>query len=88
MKRTLALVLTVLMLLCLVPAMAEGTEGKVNMFGWEIPDETIKFTAYMGNDNPDTVAKYAAQMHDYLVDNFNVTSRYWSMTTTLPSAWV
>ena len=72
MKRTLALVLALLMTLCLIPAVAEETGGKVNMFGWEVPEETITFTAYMGSDNPDTVAKNFAAMHDYLVENFNV----------------
>lgn len=72
MKRTLALVLSLMLILCAIPVVGEESGQKVNMFGWEIPEETIKFTAYMGSDNPDNVAKNFAQMHDYLLENFNV----------------
>ncbi len=71
MKRTLALILALTLALCLVPAFGEES-AKVNMYGWEIPEETITFTTYAGSDNPDTVAKNAAIMHDYLLENFNV----------------
>ena len=56
MKRTLALILALTLALCLVPAFGEES-AKVNMYGWEIPEETITFTTYAGSDNPDTVAK-------------------------------
>ena len=71
MKKTLALLLALMMLLSVAAACAE-TAPKVNKFGWEIPDETIKFSVYIGSDNPDTLAKHTPAMHDYLLENFNV----------------
>lgn len=71
MKKTLALLLALMMLLGVAAACAETTP-KVNKFGWEIPDETIKFSVYIGSDNPDTLAKHTPAMHDYLLENFNV----------------
>jgi ABC-type glycerol-3-phosphate transport system substrate-binding protein len=46
--------------------------GKVNEFGWEIPEKTLEFSYYVGQDNPDTVAKNSKKMAQYLLDNFNV----------------
>ena len=70
MKKILAFVLAMLMVLSMAPVMAESTV--TNMWGWEVPEETIKFTAYIGSDNPDTVADYWEDMHAYLLENFNV----------------
>lgn len=70
MKKILAFVLAMLMVLSMAPVMAESTV--TNMWGWEVPEETIKFTAYIGSSNPDDLAEDWAMMHDYLVENFNV----------------
>ncbi len=70
-KRTLSIVLTLIMLLGMLPAMAETT-ATVNKFGWEIPEETITFTAYMGSASPDDYENYTSVMHDWLLENFNV----------------
>ena len=70
MKKILAFVLAMLMVLSMAPVMAESTV--TNMWGWEVPEETIKFTAYVGSSNPDDLAEDWAMMHDYLVENFNV----------------
>ena len=70
MKKILAFVLAMLMVLSMAPVMAESTV--TNMGGWEVPEETIKFTAYIGSSNPDDLAEDWAMMHDYLVENFNV----------------
>lgn len=70
MKKILAFALAMLMVLSMVPVMAESNVN--TMWGWEVPEETIAFTAYMGSDNPDTVADYWEDMHAYILENFNV----------------
>ncbi len=52
----------------------QGT-GKVNAFGWEIPEKTLKFTVSHlgGNYAPDENTKQGLKnMHDYLLKEFNV----------------
>lgn len=71
MKRTLALILALALVLGCVSFAAAETP-KANKFGWVIPEKTIKFTVYTGSDIPDEVAKYTAKLHDYLLANFNV----------------
>jgi len=48
------------------------TSSKVNEFGWEIPEKTIKIDFYAGQDNPDTVAENSEKKRQWLLDNFNV----------------
>lgn len=72
MKKTIALVVCMLMVFCALPLQAQESAPSVNKFGWEIPEQTISFTAYMGSDNPDTYNKNSQLMHDYLLENFNV----------------
>lgn len=71
MKKLTALLLTLIMMLSNVATFAQSTP-KVNMFGWEIPEETIKFTVYRGSASPDDYAKYSEKMRAYLLENFNV----------------
>lgn len=51
---------------------ASETTGKVNEWGWEMPKETIKFSIYAGQDDPDKDAKTTKNLHDYILKNFNV----------------
>lgn len=71
MKKLTALLLILIMMLSNVATFAQSTP-KVNMFGWEIPEETIKFTVYRGSASPDDYAKYSEKMRAYLLENFNV----------------
>ena len=71
MKKFTALFLILIMMLTNVAAFAQSTP-KVNKFGWEIPEETIKFTVYRGSASPDDYAKYSEKMRAYLLENFNV----------------
>lgn len=49
----------------------KGT-GKVNAWGWEIPEKTIEINYYAGQDSPDTVKENSEKMADYILENFNV----------------
>ena len=72
MKKLVSLLMAIAMVMGCAAGLADSAAGTTNRFGWEVPAETIKFTAYMGSDNPDTEAEKWAAMHDYLVENFNV----------------
>lgn len=49
------------------------TTGEVNEFGWEMPKETIKIDWYHAlQSSTSDNEKYNQQMHDYLLENFNV----------------
>lgn len=50
----------------------QKSEKKVNEFGWEIPDKTIEINFYSGQDNPDKVNKYQAELQKYILEKFNV----------------
>lgn len=73
MKKIVALLLTLMLFMAVVPltGLAEG-EKKVNQFGWEVPEETIKFTVYRGKASPDDYAKYTPAFRQYVLENFNV----------------
>nr|WP_280521333.1 sugar ABC transporter substrate-binding protein [Paenibacillus mangrovi] len=47
-------------------------EKKVNEFGWEVPNKTVEINFYSGQDNPDNVKKYQAELQKYILDKFNV----------------
>lgn len=51
---------------------AGNADAMLEMWGWEVPEETISFTVYLGSSNPDEVAEDWELMHDYLLENFNV----------------
>lgn len=46
--------------------------GKINEFGWEIPEKTIEITYYAGQDNPDNVSKNSEQINKFYLEKFNV----------------
>ena len=72
-KRSLA-ILCVVMMLATSSAMAEA-----NQFGWEVPTDTISFTAFIAQDNwveLEEQKQGAAAMKQYLLDNFNVDYTY------------
>ena len=46
--------------------------GKVNVFGWQIPEKTIKISYFAGKDDPDKVAGDSVRMNEYLLETFNV----------------
>lgn len=46
--------------------------GKVNEYGWEVPEKTLEISYYVGQDNPDTVAKNSKLISDLLLEKFNV----------------
>ncbi len=51
---------------------APAASGKINEFGWEVPEKTLEISYYVGQDNPDTAAKNSKLMNDFLLKNFNV----------------
>ena len=54
---------------------SKTTASKTNQFGWVIPDETIKITAFFadGDDAPSEATKTGREnMKKYILDNFNV----------------
>lgn len=52
---------------------SESKEPRVNMFGWEIPDETIEITYFSAyQSNPEKNEKQTKAMRDYLLEEFNV----------------
>lgn len=54
------------------PEPTAKTETTLNEFGWEMPDKTIEFSYYAGQEDPDKVAKNAELMQKFLIDKFNV----------------
>lgn len=80
-------VLCALTVLCIIASMFTGcgkkaeettkqsqvkTKGK-NEYGWDIPETTTKFSYYTkGKGNPDKAKKNSEQMHQYILDKFNV----------------
>jgi hypothetical protein len=53
-------------------APAAGATTGVNEYGWKIPAQTISFSFYAGQDNPDNVPKYGTKLDEYLLKKFNV----------------
>lgn len=51
---------------------APVASGKVNEYGWEVPEKTLEISYYVGQDNPDTAAKNTKLMNEYLLEKFNV----------------
>ncbi|WP_105617208.1 type 2 periplasmic-binding domain-containing protein [Vallitalea okinawensis] len=43
-----------------------------NEYGWEMPSETIEFTYFAGQGNPDDVEKESKLISEFLLQNFNV----------------
>jgi putative aldouronate transport system substrate-binding protein len=60
------------LVLALLPVLAFAQTGKVNEYGWQVPDKTITISFYAGKDNPETVAKNTPQMDRFLLEKFNV----------------
>lgn len=49
------------------------TTGVVNEYGWEMPKETINISYYYAQQtSPTEDAKYTKQLHDYILEKFNV----------------
>ncbi|NQT58524.1 MAG: sugar ABC transporter substrate-binding protein [Bacteroidetes bacterium] len=46
--------------------------GKVNVYGWTIPENTIKISYFAGKDDPDKIAADSVIMNEYLLETFNV----------------
>lgn len=51
---------------------ASTAQGKVNEYGWEVPEKTLEFSYYVGQDNPDTVKKNEKLIAQLLLEKFNV----------------
>ncbi len=49
-----------------------AAHGKVNEYGWEVPEKTMEITYYVGQDNPDTVSKNSKLIDKLLLEKFNV----------------
>ena len=50
-----------------------GTEAsKVNVYGWEVPEETATLSFYYGQENPDKLAEIYTVMKAYLLKEFNL----------------
>lgn len=48
------------------------TTGK-NVYGWDVPKETMNFTYYAkGMMDPNDIKKYMGKMQDYMLENFNI----------------
>jgi len=96
MKRSICLVLAIVLSIAFLSACSGGSEKKeqttpaqtqsntqgttkekaapkVNRFGWEIPEETLEFTYYMGEQmDPEKAKANSVHMDEFLLKEFNV----------------
>ena len=75
MKKWLAFVCALVMALPGIGAASAET----NVFGWEVPEETLKIDVFIGQSNwveIEEQKKGIADMKQYLLDNFNVDYTY------------
>ena len=74
MKKFLTLLLVLALLLPMLSGIADA-----NVFGWEVPTEPLKITAFMASDNWTELEEQkqgAAAMKEFLLKNFNVDYNY------------
>lgn len=83
-KKSIACVLSVIMLIGMLSGCGQDEEvkvnlemtpttGEVNEYGWKMPKETIKLDVFSAlQSSPDDMKKYNEKMKDYLLEKFNV----------------
>lgn len=51
---------------------SEPEVAQTNEFGWVMPEETIKFAMYKGQQNPEELAERIKELQPWILENFNV----------------
>lgn len=83
MKRITAIILVLVMAASLFAGCSKKSESKestsgsskagtVNMYGWEVPEETLVIDYYGGQGDPNDYEKYGKQLQEYILEEFNV----------------